>query len=65
MRALATLSTKQRRVVVLRYLVGLSEREVADDLGVTVGTVKTQASRGLATLRSTLGSLDDSNRSGR
>jgi RNA polymerase sigma-70 factor (sigma-E family) len=58
-RALATLSTRQRRVVVLRYLVGLSEREVADDLGVTVGTVKTQASRGLRTLRSALGPLDD------
>ena len=64
-RALAGLSTKQRRVVVLRYLVGLSEREVADDLGVSVGTVKTQASRGLTTLRSILGSLDDSDRSGR
>jgi len=54
-RALAVLSTQQRRVVVLRYMVGLSEREVADDLGVTVGTVKTQASRGLRRLRSILG----------
>jgi len=56
-RALALLTVRQRRVVVLRYLMGLSEREVAADLGVTVGTVKTQASRGLRTLRSSLGDL--------
>jgi RNA polymerase sigma-70 factor (sigma-E family) len=54
-RALATLSARQRRVVVLRHLVGLSEREVAADLGVSVGTVKSTASRGLAQLRSVLG----------
>ncbi|RHA38626.1 SigE family RNA polymerase sigma factor [Cellulomonas rhizosphaerae] len=56
-RALAELSPQQRRVVVLRYLVGLSEREVADDLGVSAGTVKTQASRGLHRLRASLGEL--------
>lgn len=57
-RALTLLSPRQRRVVVLRYMVGLSEREVADDLGVTVGTVKTQASRGLRRLRSVLTETD-------
>lgn len=57
-RALATLTARQRRVVVLRHLVGLSEREVADDLGVSVGTVKSTASRGLAQLRSVLGAAD-------
>ncbi|GCD22018.1 hypothetical protein CTKZ_35800 [Cellulomonas algicola] len=50
-RALRTLTVRQRRVVVLRHLVGLSEQEVADDLGVSVGTVKSTASRGLARLR--------------
>lgn len=50
-RALALLTARQRRVVVLRHLVGLTEREVAQDLGVTVGTVKTTASRGLHRLR--------------
>lgn len=54
-RALRTLSARQRRVVVLRHLVGLSEREVAEDLGVSVGTVKSTASRGLAQLRGLLG----------
>lgn len=53
-RALATLTPRQRRVVVLRHLEGLSEREVADDLGVSVGTVKSTASRGLGQLRTAL-----------
>jgi RNA polymerase sigma-70 factor (sigma-E family) len=57
-RALATLTRRQRRIVVLRHLVGLSEREVADDLGVSVGTVKSTASRGLAQLRSVLSAAD-------
>ena len=53
-RALATLTPRQRRIVVLRYLVGLPEAEVAADLGVSVGTVKSVASRGLAQLRRVL-----------
>jgi len=40
--------------VVLRYLVDVSEADVAADLGVTPGTIKTTASRGLATLRAAL-----------
>ncbi len=57
-RALATLSARQRRVVVLRHLVGMSEREVAADLGVSLGTVKSTASRGLAQLRRVLAEED-------
>ena len=60
-RALSTLTARQRRIVVLRHLVGLSEREVAEDLGVALGTVKSTASRGLADLRIALGG--DSGRS--
>jgi len=41
----------QRRVVVLRYVCDLPESEVAAALGCSVGTVKSHASRGLATLR--------------
>lgn len=57
-RALALLTPRQRRVVVLRHLEGLTEREVADDLGISVGTVKSTASRALRTLRQALGDED-------
>ena len=46
-----TLPRKQRAVIVLRYYEQLSEAEIAHTLGVTPGTVKSQASRALATLR--------------
>lgn len=53
-RALLTLPVKQRRIVVLRHLLELSEAEVAAELGVSVGTVKSTASRAMARLRDTL-----------
>ena len=46
-----TLPNKARAVVVLRYYEELSEAETADALGISVGTVKSQASRALASLR--------------
>ena len=46
-----TLPRKARAVVVLRYYEQLSEAETADALGISVGTVKSQASRALAALR--------------
>ncbi|MCL2849527.1 MAG: SigE family RNA polymerase sigma factor [Micrococcales bacterium] len=52
--ALATLRPRVRRVVVLRYVDGLSIREVASTLGIPAGTVQSDASRGLAQLRETL-----------
>jgi RNA polymerase sigma-70 factor (sigma-E family) len=54
LRLLAGLSPRQRTVLALRYGADLSEAETAELLGVTVGTVKAQASRGLAKLRADL-----------
>ena len=49
--ALATLTVRERAVVVMRYLFDLPEATVARDLGITVGTVKSTSSRALAKLR--------------
>lgn len=50
-RALATLPAQQRVVLVLRYWAHLSETEIAAQLGISAGTVKSRASRALAALR--------------
>ncbi len=52
-RALAQLPRRQRAVVVLRYYLDFSEQQTAQTLNCSVGTVKTQAARGLARLRTT------------
>ena len=55
LRALAALPPRQRAVLVLRYFDDLSEVETADMLGCSLGTVKSQAARGLARLRAAAG----------
>ena len=50
-RALARLTAAQRAVLVLRHFDDLTERETADALGVSVGTVKSTNAAALARLR--------------
>ena len=53
--ALARLPAGQRAVIVLRYYEDLTEAEIADTLGCSPGTVKSQAARAIARLRTLLG----------
>ncbi|MET7614678.1 SigE family RNA polymerase sigma factor [Streptomyces seoulensis] len=50
-RAIMRLPARQRAMVVLRYYEDLSEAQTAEQLGVSVGTVKSAVSRALGKLR--------------
>ncbi|MFP5308066.1 MAG: sigma-70 family RNA polymerase sigma factor [Actinomycetes bacterium] len=52
--ALQRLPERQRLAVVLRHVEGLSEAETAEAMGISVGGVKSQCSRGLDALRAVL-----------
>lgn len=54
---LRELPPRQRQVLVLRYFLGLSEAEIAAELSISGGSVKTHASRGLAALAERLEGL--------
>ena len=51
---LSGLPRKQRAVLVLRYYEDLPDSEIAEVLGITPGTVRSNAARALATLRDRL-----------
>ncbi|WP_106401777.1 SigE family RNA polymerase sigma factor [Actinocorallia populi] len=53
--ALASLPSRQRAAVVLRHWVGLEVAEVAELLGCSAGTVRSQTLRGLEKLREAYG----------
>jgi RNA polymerase sigma-70 factor (sigma-E family) len=56
--ALMSLPPRQRAVIVLRYYEDLTEQQTAGQLGIAVGTVKSQARDGLARLRTVVPDLD-------
>jgi len=53
--AVRSLPTRQAEVLALRFQADLSELEIAETLGISPGSVKTHASRGIAALRDRLG----------
>jgi RNA polymerase sigma-70 factor (sigma-E family) len=59
LQALATLPPRQRAVLVLAFYEDLGEAEIAQAMGCSRGTVKSQKSRALRTLRERLDSNDD------
>ena len=60
--ALRLLTPRQRTVLVCRYAEDLDERSTAELLGVSVGTVRSTASRALSRLRKIAPELDDPGR---
>ena len=57
MALLRTLPNRQRQVLVLRYFANLSESEIADALGISPGSVKTHAARGMSAMAQALGEV--------
>lgn len=59
-RALDQLAPGEREVIRLSHFVGLPHPEIAEQLGVPIGTVKSRANRAMKRLAAALGHLDDS-----
>ncbi len=59
LQALASLPPRQRAVLVLAFDEDRNEAEIAEAMGCSRGTVKSQKARALSSLRERLGSDDD------
>lgn len=57
--ALDRLSTKEKEVLEMAYYQGLSQSEIAQQLNVALGTVKSRSRRGLIKLRQALGNFKE------
>jgi RNA polymerase sigma-70 factor (ECF subfamily) len=60
---LRRLPSREREVIVARYIVGLSQREAAEALGIAVGTVAATTVHATRKLRERLGGRDERSRS--
>ena len=54
MRSMRQLQRRQREVLVLRYFADMTEAQVAQTLGISIGSVKAYGSRGIAALRTAM-----------
>ncbi|MEU8541162.1 SigE family RNA polymerase sigma factor [Streptomyces sp. NPDC048717] len=54
-KAMRGLQRRQREVLVLRYFADMTEAQVAETLGISLGSVKAYGSRGIAALRVSMG----------
>ncbi|MFF9364159.1 SigE family RNA polymerase sigma factor [Streptomyces griseoluteus] len=54
-KAMKGLQRRQREVLVLRYFADMTEAQVAETLGISLGSVKAYGSRGIAALRVSMG----------
>ncbi|MER6565378.1 SigE family RNA polymerase sigma factor [Streptomyces sp. NPDC001093] len=54
-KAMKGLQRRQREVLVLRYFADMTEAQVAETLGISLGSVKAYGSRGIAALRVAMG----------
>ena len=56
--ALGRLPRRQQQVLILSYYAGLSQRESAEQLGISLGSVKRHSSRALTAMRRLVGTTD-------
>ncbi len=57
--AVGCLNTDQNQVIYMRFAAGLSYAQIAQALGIPVGTVRSRLHRGLKDIRERIGSSDD------